>query len=196
MLRVFYQTKGNPDYSQRNIQYDMVVENVTGTDPVTVEEAKTWGLIDTSAEDTLIGEMITTVRQTLETYISRDIVSRDREYYIEYVDGSTIEIPFAPIDSVTSITHGNDDTALTVNSDYYVRGVSDKRIELTSYPKYYVKIKYVTLGLSDQSIKDAIRATFEYLYDSRGLVSQDNFKGFAIPETAKKILVGYKTMFI
>ena len=196
MLRVFYQTKGNPDYSQRNIQYDMVVENVTGTDPVTVEEAKTWGLIDTSAEDTLIGEMITTVRQTLETYISRDIVSRDREYYIEYVDGATIELPFAPIDSVTSITHGNDDTALTVNSDYYVRGVSDKRIELTSYPKYYVKIKYVTLGLSDQSVKDAIRATFEYLYDSRGLVSQDNFKGFAIPETAKKILVGYKTMFI
>lgn len=196
MLKVFYQTKDIQQYSQKNIQYDMIINSVIGADPVSVGAAKDWALIDTDAEDSLISTMITTVRESLETYISRDIVARDRTYYIEYVDGSTIEIPFAPVDSVSSVTHGNDDTALTLNSDYYVRGVSDKRIELVAYPKDYVKVNYTTLGLSDQSIKDAIRATFEYLYDSRGLVSQDNFKGFTIPETAKEILTGYKTMFI
>ena len=197
MLKVFYQTKENKSfYEQKNIQYDMLINSVTGSEPVTTSEAKDWGLIDTSAEDTLIGTMITSVREALETYISRDIVARNRTYYIEHVDCSTIDLPFAPIDAVSSVTYGDDDDALTVNNDYYVRGVSDKRIELVSYPKEYVKVTYTTLGLSDQSVKDAIKATFEYLYDSRGLVSQDNFKGFSIPETAKKLIVGHRTMFI
>lgn len=197
MLKVFYTTKEDKSYYQnKDILFDMIINSVTGSEPVSVTEAKEWGLIDTSAEDTLIGTMITSVRQALETHISRDIVARDRTLYIEYVGCETIDLPFAPVDAVASVTYGNDDTALAVNSDYYVRGVSDKRIELVSYPKQYVKVNYTTLGMTNQNIKDAIKATFEYLYDSRGLVSLDDFKGFSIPETARALVVGHKTMFI
>lgn len=197
MLKVFYETKENSSYYEnKDIQYDMSVNEVTGSEPVTTSDAKEWGLIDTSVDDTLIGTMITAVREALETYLSRDIVSKNRTYYIEYVNCATIDLPFAPINDIISFTYGNDNTALTLNSDYYLRGVSDKRIELVAYPKEYLTINYTTLGMTDQSVKDAIKSTFEYLYDSRGLVTQDKFAGFYIPDTAKHLVQGKKTMFI
>lgn len=196
MLKVFYETKEDSTYYQnKEIQYD-ITESATGSEPVSVSEAKAWGLIDTDADDTIIGFMITSVRQALEQMISRDIIAKDRTYYIEYYDQANIVLPFAPINAVTSVTYGQDDTALTVNSDYYVRGVKDKVVELVVYPKEYIKVNYSTVGLISQNVKDAIKATFEYLYDSRGLVSLDNFKGFEIPQTAKMLIQDQKKMFI
>lgn len=197
MQKVFYQTKEDKSYYEnKSIQYDMIINQETGIEPVTVEEAKAWALIDTSADDTQIGYMITSVRQALETYLSRDIVAKNRTLYIEYQGSADVILPFAPINDIVSVVVGSSNTVLVADSDYFVRGVSDKRIEFASFPKDYVRINYTTEGILLQNVKDAIKASFEYLYDSRGLVSQEKFKGFYIPDTAKMLVKGQRTMFL
>lgn len=197
MLKAFYVTKGNGDYSQRTSnKSEVIVNSVTGSEPVTVSEAKSWGLIDTDADDTIIGFMITSVREQLESWLNRDIVAKERQYFIEYLGKPELSLPFAPINAVSSVTAGDDDTAQVLDSDYYIRGLQDKYLQFTSYPKSYVKVTYTTLSITDQRIKDAIKSTVEYIYDSRGLVSMDNFKGFTIPETAKSLLIGKRRLFV
>lgn len=196
MLKLFgYENKGYyPNWAEPPLVIDNVINSVTGTEPVTVEEAKNWALIDTSADDTVIETMLKSVRQSLETYLSADIVEKTRTHYIEKVNHK-IELPFAPIEEITSITHSTDNTALT-SSDYTELGLDNKTIDFKTYPYEHVKINYSTKGISSQSVKDAIKATFEYLYNSRGLVSMDNFKGFEIPETAKYLIAGHKSQFV
>jgi hypothetical protein len=196
MLKTFYENKayGNK-WEQPPIIIDSQIVSVTGSEVVTVSEAKAWALIDTSADDTIIGYMITSVRQSLENYISRDIVAKSRKYYIEQAI-QPIALPFAPIDAISAVTHTQDNTALTITDDYYVRGLQNKVIDFNSYPKSFVTISYTTLGITDQAVKDSVKATFEYLYNSRGLVSMDSFIGFEIPSTAKHLINGYKKSFL
>lgn len=192
MLKTFYETKtyGNK-WEQSPIQVDCQVVSVTGTEPVTVADAKEWGLIDTSADDTVIGYMIKSVREALENYISRDIIAKERKYYIEQAV-QPIALPFSPIALISSVTYTRDATALVLNTDYYVDGLQNKVIDFSSYPKNYVTITYTTSGITDQSVKDSVKACFEYLYNSRGLVMMDNFKGFEIPQTSKYLINNWK----
>lgn len=196
MLKTFYENKayGNK-WEQPPIIIDSQIVSVTGSEVVTVSEAKDWALIDTAADDSVILTMIVAVRQSLENYISRDIVAKSRKYYIEQAI-QPIALPFAPINAISAVTYTQDNTALVVNEDYYVRGLENKVIDFISYPKSYVTVSYTTLGITDQAVKDSVKATFEYLYNSRGLVSMDNFKGFDIPQTAKYLINGYKKTFL
>lgn len=174
--------------------YDIKVNSVTGSEPVTVSEAKDWALIDTSADDTIIGYMITSVREALETYLGADIVAKTRTYYDERVIHQ-FEVPFTPLDSISSITYTTDDTEIP-STGYTLKGLENVFIDFDTYPKEHVKVNYTTLGISDQRIKDAIKMTFEYIYNSRGLVSMDNFKGFDIPQSAKVLVAGRRKQFI
>lgn len=196
MLKLFgYENKAYyPNWTEPPLVVDNKVNSVTGSEPVTVDEAKEWALIDTDADDTVIGYMITSVRQSLETYLSADIVAKTRTLYMEKVNHK-VELPFSPIDTITIITYTTDDTTLAT-TEYSVLGLNNKTIDFDSYPYEHVKINYTTLGISDQAVKDSVKATFEYLYNSRGLVSMDNFKGFQIPETAKYLIAGYRNQFI
>lgn len=175
--------------------YEDQIVSVTGSEPVSTTEVKEWALIDTSAEDALIGLMITTVRIKCESYLSRDIVAKDRKYLVERSEDGKIEIPWSPINAVSTVTYGTDNTAATLNSDYYLRGLEAKRVDFVSYPKDWVTITYSTLGLTDQNIKDAIKATFEALYNSRGIISLDELQMFDLPEYAKQLLLPSKKMF-
>ena len=196
MLKTFYENKSfGHKWEQPPIIIDSQIVSVTGTEVVTVDEAKAWALIDTSVDDTVIGLMITSVRQSLENYISRDIVAKSRKFYIEQAI-RPIALPYAPIDAISAVTYTQDNTALVLNEDYYIRGLENKVVDFVTYNKDYVTISYTTIGITDQAVKDSVKATFEYLYNSRGLVSMDGFKGFEIPLTAKYLINGYKKAFL
>jgi len=194
MLKTFYENKTYhfSAWEQPPIVIDSQIVSVTGSEIVSTSEAKAWALIDTSADDALIALMIKSVRESLENYISRDIVAKTRKMYVEQVI-RPLALYYAPIDEITSITYGSENT---VTTDYEVRGLLNKVIDFNFYPVPYVTVSYSTLGISDQSVKDAIKATFEYLYNSRGLVSMDNFNGFEIPQTAKYLINSHKLAFV
>ena len=89
----------------------------TGSEIVTVAEAKSFIRIDTSDDDTLLDNMIKQARIWSENYIGKDIVAKTRKYYLEQAS-SRFEIPFSPIASISSVTVEG------VSSNYTTYGVA------------------------------------------------------------------------
>lgn len=164
------------------------INSTTGNEIITTSDVKNYVRIDTSADDSLISRMITQARIFCENYISRDIVAKNRTYYLSETE-AIIDIPFGPVASISTVTsEGND-------ADYTIKGLDNERIELDGGSAKDVKITYITAGLSDDLIKNAMLQFVSTLYDNRadfkiGTIVQD------VPTETRALLNSYKTMFI
>lgn len=164
------------------------INSTTGSEIVTTTEFKNYARISTSADDTLISNIIVQARIWCENYISRDIVAKNRTYYLPETNG-IFDLPFGPVASITSIHI--DGVAYT---DYTTPGLDNETIDLDG-PADKVKIVYVTSGLSDKLLEQAILQYATTLYDNRHdyEVGKDVTE---IPSSSKSILNSYKNMFI
>ena len=79
------------------------VNSLIGTELITIDDVKLYAKIDTSVDDSLITNMISQARIWCENYISRDIISKNRTYYMDETNGM-FDLPFAPVASVSSVT--------------------------------------------------------------------------------------------
>tara|TARA_R100000734_G_C3255066_1_gene55423 strand:- start:3 stop:560 length:558 start_codon:yes stop_codon:yes gene_type:complete len=164
------------------------INSTTGSEIITTANAKDFIRVDTTADDTIIGEMITEARIWTENYIAKDIVAKTRTYYTPFQKERFV-LPFAPVASITSVTV--DDTA----ADYEVKGLDNEIIELNELPAKEIKVSYTTSGLDDSLLKQALLRLVSTFYDNRAefVVGQQVNE---IPMGVKNILSGYKTMFI
>lgn len=115
-------------------------------EPISTAEAKTFLRIDSSAEDTLIDNLIKTSRIYCEEYTGRSLINQTWDFYLDgFSEVKTdlwegmriapdismkqryISIPRPPLVSVTSITTYDDADTATVfsSSKYYVDNVSE-----------------------------------------------------------------------
>jgi len=163
------------------------VNSVTGSEIVTVSDVKDYARIDTDVDDTLIGNMITQARIWCENYISRDIVAKNRTYYLDTTQG-IFDLPFAPVASISSVTvKGEAET-------YEAIGLDNETIELDNGYAERVKVTYVTTGLDDGLLQQAILQLATTYYDNRGEFILGNISD--IPTNVKNILASYKSMFV
>ena len=171
----------------------------TGSELITTSDVKTYVRIDTDADDTLIDRMIVQARIWCENYISRDIVAKERKYYLDVVEGF-IQIPFAPVGSISSVTVQGQ------TAEYQEKGLNKEQIILTSGVNQVlsgsntpfakeVLITYTTAGLSDDLIKQALLQMVSTYYDNRTDFIQGNNVN-EIPTNVKSILASYKQMFV
>lgn len=168
---------------------EVKINSTTGTEILTTQEVKDYVRIDTSSDDSIILAMITQARIWCENYISKDIVAKNRTYYLSHTNG-VYDLPFGPVASISEITI--DGTATT---DYKILGLDNETIELDSSLAENVKSTYITLGLNDSLIKQAMLQLISTYYDNRSdfntsTIVQD------IPTSTTTILTSYKTMFI
>lgn len=169
---------------------EIKVTATTGSEIVTVSAAKDFIRIDTSDDDTLIGDMIEQARLWCENYISRDIVAKTRVYYLEEAD-SRFDIPFAPLASISSVTV--DGTA----ADYDTYGVYDEVILLNSLPAKDIKVTYTTEGMNDGLLQQAILQLVSTYYDNRAdFIVMQGVSFVEVPTKVTQILNSYKLMFI
>ena len=164
------------------------INSTTGSEIVSTDDFKAYARISTTADDTLIASIIKQARIWCENYISRDIVAKNRTYYIPETNG-IFDLPFGPVSSISSITI--DGTATT---DYTTPGLDLETIDLDG-PAEKVKITYITTGLDDELLQQAILQFGTTLYDNR----HDFVVGKNIDEihtSTKTILNAYKNMFI
>lgn len=167
----------------------MKINSTTGSEILTTSEAKDFIRVDTSADDTIIGQMITQARIWCENYISRDIVAKNRTLYLASVNERFV-LPFSPVSSISSITVEG-----TATTDYETYGLDDTIVSLNMLPSKEVKVTYVTSGQSDSLLKQAISQLVATYYDNRndfvtGTIVSD------VPTNVKNILSSYKNMFI
>ena len=164
------------------------INSTTGSEIVSTSEFKDYARISNSADDTLIGIIIKQARIWCENYISRDIVAKNRTYYLDKTNG-IFDIPFGPIASISSVTV--DGTTVT---DYTMEGLDNETIDLDG-PAEKVKVTYITSGLDDELLQQAVKQFAVTLYDNRHDYVEGK-SGDMVPTETKVILNSYKNMFV
>lgn len=165
---------------------EMLIVSESGTEPVSVAEAKSWALIDTDADDTEIGYLITSARGMVEAYINKDILPKQRKYYQPYVTDGILMLPYSPVATIDSIVVGT----ITYTSDQYdVYGVYGSQVDF-GFEAEDVVATYTTTGLTaSQRVKDAIKSVVEYLYNSQGVIEETDLPK-DLPKHIKRLLIG------
>lgn len=99
-----------------------ITEAAPATEPVTLEELKTFCRIDGSTFDTMLTGYITACRQAVERLTGRNMINRAVTlYFDEFPAGfAPLYLPRPPVQSVTSITYIDPDGTSTVmpGTDY------------------------------------------------------------------------------
>ena len=167
------------------------INSTTGSEIVTSADLKLFAKIDTTADDAIIARQITRARIWCENYISRDIVAKNRSYYLDETSG-TFSIPFGPVTSITSI-HA-DGIALTHTNV----GLDKETIELDNGYAKKVTVIYITSGLNDSLLQQAILQLATTYYENRVDFNSgdENKASDLIPSDTRDILNSYKAMFL
>ena len=109
---------GNP--MDGNRQFSVITSPTI--EPITLTELKTFGRIDGTDEDTLIGGFITAARNACEGYLARALIKQKVRMYLDYWPGMEIELPRPPLISVEGVYTVDEDDVLTLYDDdnYFV----------------------------------------------------------------------------
>lgn len=108
----------------------------TITEPVTYQEVKDYLRISNDLEQSMIEDMITGAREFAEEYCNRAFVAKTVTQYVSELepDQTSFDLVITPVDSITSVERvdeeGNE-TALTLNSGYFVSGSKFLTIRFT-----------------------------------------------------------------
>ncbi len=169
---------------------EIKINSTDGSEIVLVATAKDYMRVSSTVDDNIITRMITQARIWCENYISRDIVAKTRTYYLPETNG-IFDLPFGPVSSITSVKSDDVDIA------YTVLGLNSESIELDGGYADKVKIVYVTSGLNDELLQQAIMQLVSTYYDNRADFSYDQKSNVeSIPTNVRDILNSYKAMYL
>jgi uncharacterized phiE125 gp8 family phage protein len=166
------------------------INSTVGSEIVTVAEAKSFIRIDTSDDDTLLGTIIEEARLVCENYISADIVSKNRTYYLESAN-DRFEVPFSPITSISSVTV---EGSAATHTSY---GANNEILSLEKLAAKDIVVTYITAGMDNGLLKQAILQLVSTLYDNRSDITVMQGISFVkIPTDVKTLLSSMKNPFI
>ncbi len=118
------------------------INSTTGSEIVSTSEFKDYARISGTTDDSLIAIILKQARIWCENYISRDIVAKNRTYFIDETNG-IFDLPFGPIASISSVTIEG-----VTTTDYSFIGLDNETIDLDGSAEE-VKVTYITNGLDD-----------------------------------------------
>lgn len=83
-----------------------ILNDIIGTEPITLTQAKAHLRVDFSDEDTLISVYIAAARDYAEAFLGDALVAKQIKYTVNASD--EIILPYAPIDAIASVTQDGD----------------------------------------------------------------------------------------
>jgi len=175
-------------YIKNNIMRQMKITAESAIEPVSLADAKNYIKVDFTDDDTLIRSMINMAIIWCENYLSRDIVSKTRKYYMDKTNG-LFDLPFSPVTSISSVKING------VAATYDVLGLNNETIELHSGAAEKVEVEYITEAVFNDLIQGAILQLVSTYYDNRA----EFVMGVGvneIPTNVKAILASQKSLFI
>ena len=138
-----------------------IIRTVSGSEPVTLAEAKAYNRVLFSVDDSTIELLITQARETLEQATNLSLVEQTIELTLNaYKD--KFRLPYGPIVSVTTVTVNTDN----VTADY----ISDNGL-IKFNGKGTLKAEYEAGGVEFQGLKIAMLEMIAFLYTNRGTAS-------------------------
>ena len=144
-----------------------IKETVTGNEPISVSEVKSYCKIDFTTDDTLISTLITGVRQQIEEFTGLALVAKTIEYFDEEIE-EEIKLPYPEHSAITEVKFNN-----VVSTGYIKTGLTQFIIKpndttVTDASEYGVKITYTTSGTCKQAIKNEMLKLLDEKYRNRG----------------------------
>lgn len=171
------------------------VKTEPATEPITVDELKTFARIDGDDEDTLLAEIITSVRKNIELYLGRSLIEQTFTLTMNYWPSMVVELPMAPLRSIVqvyTIDENGVETEYDSSSYYAITSTTPGRLVLKSnssfpvndtrdYSGYAIEYKagYGTLTTDvPSSILNALKMWATIVYETRAVVTTppDNIK--------------------
>lgn len=147
------------------------------TEPVTYEEVKSYLRLSNDLEQSMINEMIVGAREFAEEYCGRAFVAKTVTQYVSELDGDTeFDLVIGPVDSISSVVKVDEEgteTALTLNSSYWLTGNKYKTVRTTKYfstggyPDLSYKAIYTTEADCPTIIKRAIIEIAAEMFQNR-----------------------------
>jgi uncharacterized phiE125 gp8 family phage protein len=138
-----------------------IIRTVSGSEPVTLAEAKAYNRVLFSVDDSTIELLITQARETLEQATNLSLVEQTIELTLNaYKD--KFRLPYGPIVSVTTVTVNTDN----VTADY----ISDNGL-IKFNGKGTLKAEYEAGGVEFQGLKISMLEMIAFLYTNRGTAS-------------------------
>ena len=166
------------------------INSTIGNEIVTLAEAKAFIRIDTTDDDTIITTIIEQARLVCENYISADIVSKNRTYYLESAN-DRIEGQFSPITSITTVTV---EGSAASHTSY---GANNEILSLDKLAAKDIVVTYITSGINNALVKQAILQLVSTLYDNRSdIIVMQGISFVEIPTDVKNLLSSMKNPFI
>lgn len=193
-------------------------------EPVTVDEYKTWARISTTTEDNTIADLITGVRQGVEDYLRKSLITQSWKLTIDLMGGyedqfgdgvwdlpvtvltealpKSIRLPMGPVSSITSFTSYNtSNTSAVFSSSYYYLN-SDRLIlnDTASWPTSLrpmgaVEIIYASgYGATADTVPMGIRNAIKMATQSLYEARGMCSTGDDLPDKAKSALMPYRDM--
>jgi len=141
--------------------------------PVSLLEAKAHVRIDYNKEDDLINDLIRTATAYVEKYTGKALINRTITLLVEKKTAENLYLLYPPIVSITTVSLPDGVSSgvetYTATTDYILRGISNKYIEL---PNTEVKVVYVAgYGGADDVppiFKEAILKLVYDMWEHRG----------------------------
>lgn len=182
--------------------YSVKVKTAVATELVTVDDLKDYLRIDSSDEDALLTALAKQCIRRIEAYCGVSIGTQTRVWTWD-TDGEEEEIPYGPVQSITTAKYLSDTSTVPVTYDaategeqYVIDGEDFKTIE----PLYGTRWKleynagYTTLP---DDLKLAILSEAAYRYENRG----DGTQKFAsenpgLSESAKILANPYRRVLL
>lgn len=145
-----------------------ITATVTGSEPITAATVKSYLKIDFSDDDTLIGTLITGVREQIEEFTGLALVAKTIVYFDEEID-EEIKLPYPAHNEITEVKLNG-----VVSDDYVKTGLSQFIIKpnntelLGDSDNYGIQVTYTTLGTCPQAIKNEMLKLLDEKYRNRG----------------------------
>jgi len=161
--------------------------NKTGTNPISVSDFKQWAKIQTSDDDSLIGDLIEAITDEAEKILNLSIVTQTITVIMD-VERAIVRLPYTPIKSISTIEYWDDGWQTLDTSKY---DLISEMIQLKDAPVTYYRIEYEA-GYSDvpKGIIHALKQAILTAYEDRQDHAEDGVN--LIPQSSLKRLLQYK----
>lgn len=186
---------------------------VTGPaiEPLTVKEAKDHLRVDHGDDDSYIEPLITAVRDHAETYTGRSLITQTWDYWVNTFppNGTWLELPLPPLQSVTSVKYTDTDgVQQTLTSSVYTVDTNAEAGRITlayneSWPTVRdvpnaVEIRFVSgYGATAQDVPEGIRHAMRMLlghFYERRETTLVGVPIVGVPQSYEWLLTPYRVM--
>lgn len=149
-----------------------VSKSVTGSEPITLQEAKDWMRVDGDADDSLITSLITQSRELAEEYLNISIAQTT--LVLDATARVELLLPYGPVQTITSVTDQEGHDVDYTWNEFYIK-FDQGTYSVTGGSALYVDtITTYDSGLAviPAGLKLGLLEFIAWLYENRGDTSK------------------------